>query len=143
MSQSMSLSPTEAADQFARQYSTPEALLDFAPESLRAVERLVSHLLAASDDEAGDEAGDGADMQDGADVLVRASCYVGEVIRRALGGHWAAAGGGADMLRDVAGRTGEAGVVIPLSELMLIASTPSHSLLAWYDALASNRRVEI
>ena len=125
--------PSETADLFARQHSTPATPLDFSPSSLDAVLALVRRRM--DDDAAPDDADD-------ADDLVQASCYLGEVVRRTLGGAWAAAGGGADMLCGVAGRAGAAGAVIPLSDLMLVLASPAPSLAAWYAAIARGARGE-
>jgi hypothetical protein len=118
-------SPIETAELFARQHTTPDAPFDFSPASLAAALALVLRLV---DDDA---------ARDDADDLVQASCYIGEVVRRTLGGEWAGAGGGADMLRGVAGRAGEVGTVIPLSDLMLVLAGPAPSLAAWYENVVS------
>ena len=128
MARPASHSPGQAADLFASAWSTADAPLDYSPASLDIVGQLVATLFHIADDAAPDRA----------DELVRASCYMGEVVRRALGGEWASAGGGADMLRGVAGRVGDAGVVIPLSDLMLVITSQAPSLTAWYQAIALN-----
>lgn len=123
----MSHSPREVAESFAREWYTAAAPLDFSPASLDTVGALASTMLLTADET----------TPYGADELVRVSCYVGEVVRRSLGGEWSPAGGGADMLRGVAGRTGEAGIVIPLSDLLLVISGPAPSLTSWYHEIAS------
>lgn len=135
MAQTEAHSPIKVAESFACEWSTTDAPLDFSPASLNVVLALVTAIFTSSDDTTV------ATSSRGADELVRASCYIGDVVRRSLGGEWASAGGGADMLRGVAGREGDAGVVIPLSELMLVISNPAQSISAWYEGIASGPRI--
>lgn len=131
MSQPTSHSPVEVAESFVREWTAADAPLDFSPASLEIVGQLVAKFLDMADDASDASPG-------GADEMVRASCYMGEVVRRSLGGDWEPAGGGADMLRGVAGRAGDTGRVIPLSDLILVISSPMPSLTAWYERIASD-----